>query len=167
MDIDYFLGKENTSFLHTQNNFMLYRYADALLIYAEAQNEADGAPNTAAYEAINKVRNRAALGSLTGLSQDDFRKAVWQERRVEFAAEMKRKFDLVRTKRLFTETENMLTEWTPALGSATTYSINNKLYGSATWPDNEWLFPIPQSEMNLNKKNGWVQNEGYPDVNVN
>lgn len=163
MDIDYFLGNDNTSFLNTQNNFIVYRYADALLIYAEAQNEADGAPNVDAYAAINEIRNRAGLGSLSGLSQDEFRKAVWQERRVEFAGEMKRRFDLIRTNRLKTETENMQTTWTTALGSATDYSINNVLYGTASWPDHEWLFPIPQSEMNLNRKNGWVQNEGYPD----
>ncbi|MDO6792594.1 RagB/SusD family nutrient uptake outer membrane protein [Tamlana sp. 1_MG-2023] len=164
MDIDYFLGKDDTSFLNTQNNFIAYRYADALLIYAEAQNEADGAPSAEAYDAVNEIRNRAGLGDLIGLSQDEFRAAVWKERRIEFCAEMKRRFDLIRTNRLFTETENMHTTWTTALGSATDYSIYNVLYGTASWPDHEWLFPIPQSEMNLNRKNNWIQNAGYPDV---
>ena len=161
MDINFFLGDPDTSFQYTQNNFMLYRYADALLLYAEAQNEADGAPNSDAYSALNEVRNRAGLASLSGLSQQEFREAVWQERRVEFAGEMKRRFDLIRTNRLFTETENMLTIWTTDLGAVIEYSINNTRYGSAPWPDHEWLFPIPQTEMNLTSKFGWEQNEGY------
>ncbi|MCL6266924.1 RagB/SusD family nutrient uptake outer membrane protein [Flagellimonas myxillae] len=79
-------------------NVML-RYADVLLIYAEAANLAEGGPSSAAYDAINEVRNRAGLGDLTpGLSPSDFDDAVISERAWELAFEMNRWFDLVRKK---------------------------------------------------------------------
>nr|WP_299069501.1 RagB/SusD family nutrient uptake outer membrane protein [uncultured Allomuricauda sp.] len=163
IDMHYYEGRENTSFLNTTRNAILYRYADALLIYAEAQNEADGNPNADAYAAINEIRNRAGLGDLSGLSQGDFRTAVWRERRSELCGEMKRRFDLIRTNRLRTETLDIQTEWTPAEGAVANYTNINSAYGTVEFPDHEWLFPIPTTEMNLNRKNGWVQNEGYPD----
>jgi len=164
IDISYYLGEEGTNFQYTNSNIILYRYADALLIYAEAQNEADGTPNTEAYTAVNAIRNRAGLGDLTpGLSQVDFRKAIWQERRVEFNAEFKRKFDLIRTNRLIEETTNINLDWTAEQGSKVDYyNCYTQFYNTQpTWPDNEWLWPIPQSEIELNLENGWVQNEGY------
>lgn len=164
IDISYYLGGEGTSFQYTNSNVVLYRYADALLIYAEAQNEADGSPNSEAYAAINALRNRAGLADLTlGLSQSDFRDAVLHERRVELNAEFKRRFDLIRTNRLVTETTDIILDWSPDQGSATTFrNCYTPFYNNRpVWPDNEWLLPIPQSEMDLNLENGWVQNEGY------
>ncbi|MDO7172409.1 RagB/SusD family nutrient uptake outer membrane protein [Mariniflexile sp. AS56] len=164
IDISYYLGLEGTSFQYTNSNVVLYRYADALLIYAEAQNEADGTPNTDAYKAINDLRNRAGLNDLTpALSQTNFREAVWQERRVELNAEFKRKFDLIRTNRLVAETTNILLDWTEDQGSLSDYTnVYTPFYNERPqWPDNEWLFPIPQSEIELNLENGWKQNEGY------
>ncbi|TKG96122.1 RagB/SusD family nutrient uptake outer membrane protein [Puteibacter caeruleilacunae] len=164
VDTDYFLGKENTTFMNTNVNFIMYRYADALLIYAEAANEVKASVNgDDAYDAINEVRNRAGLADLPGgLSQEDFRKAVWHERRVEFHAECKRKFDLVRTNRLKTETANIAVKWEKSDGAAIAFVNSHAEYtGTQVWPDHEWLFPIPETELNLNKENGWVQNEGY------
>jgi len=164
VDIDYLLGKENTTFLNTNRNILLYRYADALLIYAESQNEVNEGPDLSAYEAINEIRNRAGLLDLTeGLSKDDFRKAVWKERRSELCGEMKRRFDLIRTNRLYTETLDIKTEWTAAEGSLTTYKNAHAEYGAFVWPDHEWLFPIPTNQMILNKDNNWSQNNGYSD----
>ena len=168
IDIAYYLGEKGTSFQYTNSNLILYRFADALLIYAEAQNEADGAPNTAAYTAVNRLRKRAFevtdnSKDLAGLSQDAFRKAIWKERRTELNAEFKRKFDLIRTNQLKIETTNITLKWTATQGSLTdyencyTYFLENR----PAWPDREWLWPIPQSEFDLNKKNGWIQNKGY------
>ena len=43
-----------------------------------------------------------------------------------------------------------------------TYENVNSFYtGTVAWPDNEWLMPIPQSELELNAENGWIQNNGY------
>jgi len=164
VDIGYYLGNENTSFSNTNNNFILYRYADALLIYAEAANEVAAATfGDSAYDAVNEIRNRAGLQDLpSGLSQDQFREAVWNERRHEFAGECKRRFDLIRTNRLATETLNIKKTWTSAEGSVNNYQNVNTLFtGNVPWPDHEWLMPIPQSEIDLNAENGWTQNNGY------
>jgi hypothetical protein len=120
------------------NNFIVYRYADLLLIKAEAENEANG-PTTAAYAEINKVRSRANLPNLaSNLSKDEFREAVWNERNLELAMEEIRWYDLKRAGRL----ESVL--------SAT----------GATWNDKYLLFPIPQQE--IDASNGLItQNPGY------
>jgi hypothetical protein len=77
------------------------RFAEVLLIYAEAQCMADGAPNAQAYDCINKTRKRAGLGDLApGLDQISFRNEVIDERGWEFAGEYVRWFDLVRTEKV-------------------------------------------------------------------
>ena len=147
---------------NTNNNFIIYRFADALLIYAEAANEAEGSPSSAAYDAINRIRRRAGLADVSGLSQDAFRALVANERRCEFNAECKRKFDLIRTNQLLPQTANITLTWTSQQNSATTYKNSfTQFTGTQVWPENEWLFPIPQSEIELNQVNGWVQNKGY------
>jgi hypothetical protein len=166
VDIDYYLGKPNTSFQNTNNNFLLYRFADALLIYAEAANEVStSVADDQAYVSVNKIRNRAGLPNLTGgLTQDLFRKAIWRERRSEFCGECKRRFDLIRTKRLATETALIEVDWKASDNpkGGTNYSNTNTLYsGTVAWPDREWLMPLPFSEVQLNKVNGWYQNQGY------
>ena len=87
------------------NDFYLYRYADALLIFAEAENKISGPAN--AYAAINQVRRRAYGVSLTapsavadlsaGLTPLQFNDLVIRERAYEFIGECKRWFDMVRT----------------------------------------------------------------------
>ena len=79
----------------TDLNWPIYRYAEVLLMFAEAENEANG-PTADAYSAVNQVRARAKLPALAGLSQDQFRDAVHQERSWELAFESKRLFDLKR-----------------------------------------------------------------------
>lgn len=83
----------------------IYRYADVLLMYAEAQNKADHKPNPKAYECINDIRKRAMGGienPLTpDLSEEDFDKAVFDERGWEFFSEFKRWFQLVRTEKVW------------------------------------------------------------------
>jgi len=67
-----------------------------LLVLAEAENEVNG-PAAAAYDAIDQVRTRAGLANLTaGLTQAQFRDAVWLERRHELYAEFQEWFDLKR-----------------------------------------------------------------------
>jgi hypothetical protein len=88
-------------------NFPVYRYADALLMLAECQNEA-GFPNAQAFANLNEVRRRAKVADRTQgnanpalaiNSQADFRLAIEKERQLELAGEAHRWFDLLRTGR--------------------------------------------------------------------
>lgn len=159
MDMEFFLGGEDTAFQRAGINFILYRYADALLIFAEAENEVNG-PTTDAYEAMNAIRNRAGLPSLSGLSKDEFRTAILNERRLELHGEAKRRFDLIRTDGFAEMEADLITVWGEDQGSVNDL-IFNPDYGTVAWPDHEWLLPIPQSVINVNKVNDWYQNEGY------
>lgn len=79
-------------------NWIIFRYAETLLSYAEARNEATG-PDASVYETINAIRTRSDLPALkTGLSKDEMRIAIMRERRVELAFEEKRLPDLLRLK---------------------------------------------------------------------
>lgn len=84
----------------SSKNTPIIRYAEVLLIYAEALNEWKGSPTPEAYAAIDEVRVRAGISKLTdiapSLSQSDFRDAVFQERRKELVFEYQRWFDLAR-----------------------------------------------------------------------
>jgi len=120
-------------------NFPILRFADVLLIYAEASNEQNG-PTSDAYDAINRVRNRAQTESLPAtLSQSDFRDSIYVERRREFVQEAQRWFDLVRTGQLVQQVQKVATK--------TNVSTTN------------YLFPVPASEISTNP--GLTQNPGY------
>lgn len=129
-------------------NYPLLRYADILLLYAEAANEVEGEPSAKAYECINEIRQRAELKPLSGLSQDQFREAVWKERYHELAFENKIWFDMARTRKVL----NLST------GGFDDYVGHKFTYGPVLG-EKELLFPIPTSEMNNNKN--LVQNTGY------
>lgn len=116
-------------------NIRILRFADILLINAEAANELGN--TAAAITNINKVRTRAQLPNTTATTQSALRTAIWQERRVELAMENDRFPDLVRT------------------GQAATF-LGPKGFKTGK---NE-LFPIPLDAMN--QSNGlFTQNPGY------
>ncbi|MDQ3290620.1 MAG: RagB/SusD family nutrient uptake outer membrane protein, partial [Bacteroidota bacterium] len=113
-------------------NWMLMRYAEVLLIYAEAANEAAGGPTPEAYEAINKVRRRAELPQLQGLSQQEFREATWREKWHELSYENKTWFDMVRLRKAFNvKTKNF-----------DDYVGHQFSYGPVL-KERELLFPVP------------------------
>lgn len=130
----------------SSNDFPVIRYADVLLMYAEANNELN-VPGLA-HEYINMVRKRARFNGTvyqntvpdyTGLSQAQFRDAVLKERMLEFVAEGHRWFDLVRTGTLEAKVPLAKPGVVPA--------------------PKHYLFPLPQREVDLNKN--LVQNNGY------
>lgn len=115
-------------------NYM--RYAEVLLIYAEAQCMADGVPNAMAYECINATRKRAGLEDLkSGLDKIAFRNAVIDERGWEFCGEYSRWFDLVRTEKV-AEMNGYKDE------------VDNKPIG--TIDATKYIAPIPYTEVLLN-----------------
>ncbi|MBS1733024.1 MAG: RagB/SusD family nutrient uptake outer membrane protein [Bacteroidetes bacterium] len=91
------LGTPNNEAQNTFVNHRVLRYADVKLMAAEAANEIGGGSNgTDAAGWVNEVRTRAGLSSISFVNQAQMRDVIKQERRVEFAMEFERFFDLVR-----------------------------------------------------------------------
>lgn len=131
---------------NSSQNYPYMRYSELLLIYAEALNELHDGPTDEAYDAINRVRDRAfkdngsGAHDLGGLDYAGFRRALLDERRWELVLEGSRWFDLVR---LSTDFAGDVRRVKPA----------------AYVSDTHRLYPIPQYERLLNGKIS--QNEGY------
>lgn len=119
--------------LTNPNNYRAIRFADVLLMAAEANNRGN-IDDSKAQTYLNRVRNRAILGnsSATGAALTE---AIYQERRVELVGEGHHFFDLVRTGRAATEIDGFQT-------------------------GKHELFPIPLIEIEL-AGNRWAQNPGY------
>lgn len=145
--------------------WIYFRYAEILLDYAEAQNEASG-PDATVYAAVNAVRQRASVNmpALTaGLSQSQMRTAIQHERRIELAFEEHRFYDVRRWK-IASTTENV-----PAYGvsvtvntsaaSGFTYAQKTALTGRLFLDKHYWL-PIPLTEIQASN-NQLTQNPGY------
>ncbi len=137
-----------------------FRYAEILLNYAEAQNEAVG-PDLSVYTAVNKVRNRAGMPSLVGLSKSEMRSRIWNERRVELAFEEHRYFDVRRWK-IAMQTENQEARGisiTKNSNGTYTYGPRIALDGKKFFEQHYW-FPIPLSEISASN-NVLIQNPKY------
>jgi hypothetical protein len=146
--IDYNLVSSGKTNALAAMNFPVIRYGEVLLILAEAINEQSG-PTPQAYDAINQIRRRAYNQPLSspspydlpaGLSQTDFREALQKERLLEFVQEGQRWFDLVR--------------WGILVESL------KKVPEKAGATQRNYLFPIPQTQHDLNPTGLW-QNPGY------
>lgn len=141
--------------------FKYIRYAETLLNYAEAQNEAVG-PDQSVYDALNLIRARAGMPDITpGLAQDSMRHTIWNERQVELSFEDHRFYD-VRRWMIANVTENV-----PAYGilptlnpdSTITYSRITALGNRSFSTKNYWM-PIPQGDI-LASGGKIQQNPGY------
>lgn len=134
-------------------NFIYIRYAEILLIYAEAQNEVSG-PDASVYEAVNDVRARVDLPPLSdNLTKEQMREAIRKEKRVEFAFEGVYLYDT----RHWKTTEAAVTK--PVYGK--------KVDGEYVWvetrkfdPERDYLWAIPLNEIDLSK-GSLVQNPGW------
>ncbi|SEJ39974.1 Starch-binding associating with outer membrane [Dyadobacter sp. SG02] len=138
--------------------WVIFRYAEILLNYAEAQNEAAG-PDASVYDAVNQVRQRAAMPALPqGLSKDQMRTRIRHERRVELAFEEHRFFDVRRWK---TGEKDFAA---PVSGMRISTNGTNAVYerfivAQRVFSDRMYRYPIPQGEINNTTK--LVQNPGY------
>ncbi|MEI3797518.1 MULTISPECIES: RagB/SusD family nutrient uptake outer membrane protein [unclassified Chitinophaga] len=141
--------------------FVLFRLAEMYLSYAEALNEAEPG-NADILKYINLIRDRAGIPALPGgLSQTEMRERIRRERRVELAFECHRYFDTRRWK-IAEQTDGG-----PFYGmdvdagtSLTDLSFYKKtVFETRIFQKKHYLFPIPQSEIDRNKK--LVQNPGW------
>lgn len=136
-----------TSTANSDLNWPVIRYADVLLTYAEAANEATG-PSAKVLDAVNAVRARAQLPALAGLAKDKLREAIWTERWHELCFENITWFDMVRLRKAF----NVKTK-------AFDNYVGHKFTYGPTITERELLFPIPTAEIRNNTN--LRQNNGY------
>ena len=149
-------------------NFSIIRYAEVLLSYLESKLESGAAiDQTLLNETINKVRGRAAVNMpmVTTTDPVELRKIVRRERRVEFAFEGLRYYDILRWGIAATELNRQFTgmKLTNTPATFTDFPVDSEGYfimGRRNFKagTNE-LWPIPQSERDINKN--LTQNFGY------
>ena len=123
------IGDQN---LTNPNNYRAIRFADVLLMAAEANNKSGNDAKAQLY--LNRVRDRAGLDDIT-VGGNELTQAIYLERRLELVGEGHHFFDLVRTGRAAAEIEGFT-------------------------PGKHELFPIPEIEIELTG-NRWSQNPGY------
>jgi starch-binding outer membrane protein, SusD/RagB family len=146
-----------------QHTWVLFRYGEILLNYAESMNEAYGPKNASglgmtALQAVNLIRARAKMPSFpAGLSKDQFRLKLQNERRIEMAFEDNRFWDIRRWKIGNTTTDIYGMEITKNEDGTLKYT--QKLIERRVFEDKMNLFPIPQSELFKNDK--LKQNTGW------
>lgn len=113
-------------------NYMIFRYADVLLMFAEAQNEVGG-PNQAIYDALNLIRKRADMPNFpTVLTKEEMQAEIRHERRIELAGEGLYYHDIRRWK---TAEKVMNTDIFNFVGGKLGVRKFNK--------DRDYLWPIP------------------------
>ncbi|MGV8133670.1 MAG: RagB/SusD family nutrient uptake outer membrane protein [Mangrovibacterium sp.] len=132
----------------SEANLPILRYADILLIFAEAENMSKGGPTQAAVDAVNAVIDRANGHALNeedplltiSMSKTEFDDAVIDQRNWELCFEYDRWFDICRKRIL-----DKVTYWPQ-------YKVN--------FSEDDYLFPIPEPDLRLNPL--LEQNPGYP-----
>lgn len=127
----------------SEQDWIMFRYAEVLLSFAEAENELSG-PTIAVHDVINSLRLRSGLGNLSKtLTKDEMRIAIRKERRMELAFEGFRYFDLKRW-HIAEEVLNNVKD------GILTYKFEDKFY--------KW--PLPQTE--IDRSQGvLIQNPSY------
>lgn len=159
-------GTDKTEYQNSPHPWVVFRWAEILLNYAEAQNEYLDAPDQSVYDAIIALRKRAGIepgdDNLYGLdpamSQAEMREIIRNERRIEMAFEEQRFYDIRRWKiadKCFAE---------PLHGviinnrdGVMSYSPNDVL--NVTWDDRRYFYPISYSE--LVKNSNMIQNPNW------
>lgn len=162
-------GENYDNKFSTDVNVPILRYADVLLMLAEAINEIEGPGN--AYQWINYVRYRARSSNpmanakypqdVFGLTQNEFRLIVWDERKRELSFELHSWFDLVRTG-TFLEKVRATKSYIQAkdiLNPTIDSESLNPTITAENIADYHIFFPIPGRERDINSS--LTQNDGY------
>lgn len=145
------------------HHYVLFRYAEILLNYAEALNEWKGPDYKdvtyviSAREALNRIRTYAGMPVITGdNSQEAFRNRVRNERRIELAFEDHRFWDIRRWK---TGDVVKTINGIRITKNGTVFVYSTQKIQDRVWDDKMYLYPIPQSEIymnrNLKQNTGW------------
>lgn len=158
------INLQPTNTTSREHTWVLFRYGEVLLNYAEAMNEAYGPENAnslglTALEAVNLIRQRANMPNFpSGLSQNQFRDKLRNERMVELAFEDHRFWDIRRWKIGQQTTDIYQMEITPN-NTGGGFVFEKKLLEVRAFEDRMNLYPIPQAELfknrNLTQNTGW------------
>lgn len=149
----------------SDQNWPELRYAEVLLNYAEAKNEVLSSPDQSVYDAVEKIRQRAGLVPYQlpeGLSKEEMRERIRNERYIELAFEQKRYWDLRRWKiakdvmdgKVFTAMYIYKED-----DGSFTYERKSLMVGTAVFKDYMYFMPIPLDE--INKNPNLEQNPGW------
>ncbi len=153
--------------VNVTRTWILFRLGEMFLNYAEARNEAVG-PDADVVFALRSLRFRAGISRAfvpTGMSQDEMRKFIQNERRIEMAFEDQRFFDIRRWKLLDNPTDREAflnirgVEITKEADNSLIYNTNKPIEQRIFNTDNMYLYPIPETE--LLKSNVLEQNPGW------
>lgn len=163
-----FMGKfENQNdYQDVRHDWIMFRYAEILLNFAEAENEFSG-PNNEVYQVLFQLRERAGIeagddnryGLSAGMSKEEMREVIHNERRIEMAFEEQRYWDIRRWKKA----EEIYTQ--PVYGLEISQAGGVKNYNvvtvrpPASFDEHRYLYPIPYSE--VVKNSNMVQNPGW------
>lgn len=122
-------------------NYIFLRYADILLMYAEALNEVLAAPDERVFDAVNAVRSRAGISAVDpGTGKDQMREIIRQERRVEFAFEGLYYNDIRRWKTIENQMNAVIKNYAGEDIAIRSFD-----------PARDYWWPIPETERLLNK----------------
>lgn len=168
----YYLRKyiqESTSFtpeakVQNKHHWIVYRYAEALMSYAEAANEFFKDPDAtsaelplSAREALNQIRANAGMPDVTAASYTELQAAVRREWRVEFAFEDHRFWDVRRWK--IGDTTQKQISGVKIVNGDDGLEYSRILVKNRVWAEKMYLYPIPQKEVfsnpNLTQNIGW------------
>lgn len=131
-----------------ESDFIILRYTDVLLMYAEAKTALDQVDNSV-YNILNDVRSRAGIDNvLPGRTQEQMRDIIRQERKFEFAFEGIRYFDIRRW--------GIAADVFGEITSHDTYNFGSK----KTFMPSNYLWPVPQGAIDVNP-NLLPNNPGY------
>lgn len=144
-------SKKNKNY--TSINVPLLRYSDVLLMVAEAENETNGQPTALAYQCLNKVRERAGIKTYPEGSLDKaaFRQAVKDERAMELCFEYTRRYDLIRWGEYVKNMNELSARAQQGANANWSTGPSYSVYTFFKITDAYNYFPIPDSEMSVNK----------------
>lgn len=158
-----FTAEQTSTFRH---HWIIYRYAETLLTYAESMLNAFGSGSyknseftMSALEALNLVRENAGMPAVGELGKEALMAKIQNEWRVEFAFEDHRFWDVRRWK-IGAETQPNLYGVYITRAADGHLTFTQSLCETRTWRDCMYLYPIPQSELFKNS-NLYPQNQGW------
>ncbi len=163
-----FLGafEVTNNFADVYHDFILFRYAEVLLNFAEAQNEFAG-PDDDVYQALKDLRKRAGIeagpedryGLEAGMTKEKMRAAIRNERRIELAFEEHRFWDIRRWRIAETVANMPLHGMSIVKGSSGRLTYSKTQVFTPVFKTRQYLYPIPYDEVVKNPK--MVQNPGW------